>query len=281
MKLNELKSNKAPKFNFGPLYRLERKLNYKALIAFTAIAVAFTVLVIAIYPLMNDMLQDLIAMLGQEQGEALAAMMGASDFNSYFIMNGAQSWGLIAVVYGSYLGYTLVASNFKEHSATMLYSLNVTRNKVLNSKIARLKINVILFNLLTAIISLSVILIYGFEGVSIVNFLIYTLFMTIVTLISGLIMFALSAMDIKGVNTITSIVFPITLVLFATFAMIDESIRFLQYFSPISLVLTDASETVLSSGFAGINYYVLLAWAGLAVVLLPFAYYKFNKKDLI
>lgn len=229
--------NGLKKCNLSPLYRLERNTNFKSLLIFSLVTAAMIVLAIGMYGMMTDVMESVISAFGEETATYLEEIMGSNDFNSYFIMHIGEWWGLFAVIYGSFLGYQLVAANFRNNSSTMLYSLNLTRNNILNTKFVRLTINSVLFNIFLGITSLAGVFAFGYS-VNILNLCVYTLFMLIITLLSGLIMFAVTVLLPKKLSPVLSIVLPIILVFFSSLALMDKNLDFFAYFSPISLAFT-------------------------------------------
>lgn len=272
--------NGLKKCNLSPLYRLERNTNFKSLLIFSLVTAAMIVLAIGMYGMMTDVMESVISAFGEETATYLEEIMGSNDFNSYFIMHIGEWWGLFAVIYGSFLGYQLVAANFRNNSSTMLYSLNLTRNNILNTKFVRLTINSVLFNIFLGITSLAGVFAFGYS-VNILNLCVYTLFMLIITLLSGLIMFAVTVLLPKKLSPVLSIVLPIILVFFSSLALMDKNLDFFAYFSPISLAFTTGPKNILTTGFADVNYYILALWTILPVVLTIIAYKKFGEKDLI
>jgi ABC-type transport system involved in multi-copper enzyme maturation permease subunit len=271
MAKTNIKTKKQPKF---PLYNLERKLNLTMLLIFAVITGILIFITLILYPQIKEGYSELSGMF-ENSGIDFAAIIGVENISSYFTMQSAQNWGMLAAVYAAVLGNKLVASNFKEGSSTYLYSLNMSRTKILNNKLLRLVINIVIFNIICAIFAVIALYIVG-ESFNLVNMLIYTLFSILVTLQIGVLTFALTAITNK-ISTFIAVLLPIALGIISSLALMSENLKFLKYFGPFETLFSN----VLIDGFGAINYVIFALWTAIPVLTLIYSYIRFNKKDLI
>lgn len=273
MKLNELKKQQTKNTTpFGALFKLERKLNLKSLLLFTAICAWLIVITFAIYPIMKEQFSQL--------PNIPAELLGLQDVNSYFTMQIGQNWILLALIIGSYLGYQLVAGNFRNGSSVFLYTQNLSRNQILGAKFLRMLINIVIFNVICAIVGFIGVSILEFGAVDILNYLIYTLLMILMSLQMGILMFGLTTIYLKKIAPFFSFALPILLMVFSSLSYISESVEFLKYLSPSS-VMTSLSSNILITGFNSVDFISLGVWTLIPLIVLISGIINFNKKDLI
>lgn len=273
MKLNELKKQQVKNVTpFGTLFKLERKLNFKSLLLFTGICAWLIIITIAIYPIMKDQLSQLT--------DVPAELLGVQDVRAYFTMQIGQNWIMLALILGSYLGYQLVASNFRNGSSVLLYSQNLSRNQILGVKLLRMFINLLIFNIICAIVGFIGVSILDFGAVNVGNYLIYTLLMTIMSFQMGLLMFGLTTIYLKKIAPFFSFALPILLLVFSSLSLISSSVEFLKYISPSS-IMTSISNSILVSGFSNVDFISLAVWTVAPILVLIAGFVNFNKKDLI
>lgn len=284
MKLTDLKKKDLKKLNNqhkNALLKLERKTNLMPLLVFSLIAIVLVGIILATYPLIKDVLPKMFDSYPEEIKQLLLSLTGSGDYSNYFTMQMGQTWGLLTVIYGSYLGYYLISNNFKGKSSTLLYSLNLSRNKIVFAKIYRILINTIIFNGLIGICSGAITYFLDIPNFNYVNLLIYTLFMIIIGLQSALFIFGIALLNPKKVSAVLSFLVPVILYFFATISLADESLKIFSYLTPVSAVFIEGSKNIINSGFVGVNYLLVAVWTIIPLVLLLKGLIKFNKSDLI
>lgn len=280
MKLNELKKSKIKITNNNPLFGVERKNNFMPLLVFALITAGLAILVLAVYPLIDTMLEELASAFPPEMQASIIEVVGGGSFEDYFAMQMGQNWGLVSVIYGAYLGFHLVSYNFKGSSSTMLYSLNLSRGQIVRSKLLRLVLNSIWFNVIVGVIAVAGAYIMG-QQVDLLNSAIFVGLMSLATMQIAIALFGITLIDPKKMNSVVSILVPVVLFFFSVVALMEESLKWLAYLSPISSVLVtlDASS-VLTTGLAQIDYLLVAVWTIVPLLLLGIGFAKFNKKDL-
>lgn len=280
MKLNQLKSsnkNQKPK----PLYKMERKINFLPMLTFALITSFLVVITLLVFPLMEELLPNMLVDMPQELQEMILSLSGGASFADYFLTQMGQIWGMVTVIYGSYLGYQLVSSNFKGNSSTMLYSLNLSRNQIVKSKLVRLVINNAIFNLALGAVAVLTTLLMGYNEINLLNIAIMTLFMMIAGIQSALLLFGIALFEPKKMSAVLSILIPVVLFFFSTIAYAGNDLLAFAYLSPMGFIVPVADINIVTNGFAAVNYWIAGMWTIIPLVLLVIGLIKFNKKDLI
>ena len=278
MKLSELKQEKTSKIK-SPLYVIERKANLKPLIAFSIISAVMLFIAISLFPLLDDVMLQLQQMFegNPEMQNMLAAAIGTQNITSYFVAQAGQSWALFGGVYAAYLGCKLVSGNFKDGSYEMLYTQNLSRNQILTQKLIRLVINLLIFSLVNAVLGFVALLIWGGGDFSILKYLLYALFVTLMTLQTGVFSFAIATFAHKKYSTMASILMVVAMYFVVTFALSVESLSFLNCFTPFALVYVD----VFNASMQTVNIISLIVWTIIPAVLTFLGFKNFKNTDLV
>lgn len=263
MKLNELKQKNIKTKATSPLFKMESKQNANKLFAF---AILTALLVLVAVPFYNYL-------------QSAGVQYSFADFNEYFSVQALLTWGLLNIVYASYLGTRIITSDFKKGSSTMLYSLNFSRNKILNHKLLRLVINIVVLNLSVAIVGgLAIVLFEG--GLSIANFAVMTMVFVIVGLQAGALAFSLTLLNYKKGSVALSVTAAIVLVVISSISSLATGLESLSYVSPLVALLNGGSFNVMAHGLEAVNLAALAVWTFIPLFVLPFGYMRFNKSDL-
>ena len=251
-----------------PLYKLERKINFNELMIFIAVNFVMILICFVVYPIFKDSFADVV--------EVTMPYLDMS-LSSYYTTQVLMSWVLIGTIYAAVLGFQLVTNNFKNSSSNLLYTLNLSRNQILNAKLLRLVVNIAIFNAASALFSLIGLLALGINEINFANFFLSALMCLLVCLIIGLISFALSALFTKKYSMFTSIIIPVFLLLLSNISLISNKLVAFDYFTPLSLTMKNITE----NGFSEINFIIVGIWSVIALGLLALGYITFNKKDLV
>lgn len=278
MKLSELKQEKTSKIK-SPLYVLERKANFKPLIVFTIISAIVLFVTISLYPLLDDVMLQIQQMFegNPEMQNMMAAAIGAQTITSYFVAQTAQSWAFVGGVYAAYLGYKLVSGNFKDGSYEMLYTQNMSRCEILKQKLIRLVINILIFSAVNALVGFVAMMIWGYGQFNVLKYVLYVLFVTLMTLQIGVFSFAIATFAHKKYSVMMSILFVVALYFIVTFALSVESLNFLNCFTPFSLVYVD----VFNASMSAVNIVSLIVWTIVPAVLCFLGFKNFKNTDLV
>jgi ABC-2 type transport system permease protein len=221
--------------------------------------------------LMNDLLQNFPPEFKAAFGFAdvdLSTINGYLAFLTSYLV-------LIGAVFAMKLGVGVLSEETRAKTADFLYSKPVKRHQIVSGKLISTLINLVLQNIVLYIITLSGILIIGFEGldVGIYTYFIFSILLVQLFFVGIGSFIAVLLKKIKAVMPITlSIVF-----LFFIIELINQSIldKALTYFTPFSYF--KGSSILTNSGYE-INYLIvdLLVF----IVFTLFAYLLNEKKDI-
>lgn len=252
-----------------PLYKLERKANLLPLIVFAIVTGALLVVAAAIFPYMEDSLSLL--------PEELQSLVNFNSVTEYFSAEAVEMWVVSGSIYAAWLALKLVNGDFKNGNAELLYSLNISRNEILRTKLLRLFVNVTIYNVALSVVAfLALWLLCG--QLAIAGILIFTLFAWLTTLIVGLLMFGLGTVVGRKFGPVAGIVLVVLLYLISSISMSASQVEWLGYLSPFTTMFGD----VISNGFAGLLNYgaSLIIWGVVAICTAVFGILNFKNVDL-
>ncbi len=263
------------KFVNKSLYKLERKNNLKNFILFSLIVGVLCFATIALFPMLKEVLNE----LAQESfGTVFEDMFRMDNIADYFTANMYQIWGLLGLIYASVLAVKLTSGNFKDGSYEMIYSLNISRAKIVSTKLVRLILNTTYFTIVVALFNFVALVVFaGFSGFSALNFLAYTLVMWLITLIMGVLSFALGLFSKHKFNTLSAVVLAMVFYIIVTLAEASMT-DWIGYLSPLTIV----ASNVLGLGFNALkqNWFILVGFSAISVLMLTFSVIKFKNDDL-
>ena len=276
MKLSDIRHEKTTKLS--PLFRLERKLNYKALIVFSLIASVLLFINIALFPYMDNILNGLLKYFDGDQSiKEILEVLGNMSIGTYFSGQAAQVWAFIGGLYAAGLGCKLINNNFKDGSYELLYTQNASRTKIVLNKLLRLVINLVIFNTVCALFGLIALLIWGNGQFKFINFLGYYLFTIVATIQIGVFSFALALLGKRKFNIIYAMLIVLVFYTFASLTLSGTLLKLFQCLSPLSVTFTD----IVGSGYGVINYYSFAIWFVVPAVLLYLGIKNYKNSDLI
>lgn len=278
MKLSELNQTKEKTIK-SPLYLIERKENFKPLIAFSVVSAILLFIAISLFPLLDDVMLQLQQMFegNAEMQNMLAAAIGTQDIASYFVAQAGQSWALFGAIYAAYLGCKLVCGNFKDGSHEMLYTQNVSRCQILKQKMYRLLINLLIFTLVNAVAGFVALLIWGYGEFNVLKYILYTLFLALMTIQVGVFSFAIATFATRKYSMMAAILMVIAMYFIVTFALSVESLSFLNCFTPFAIAYVD----VFSTSMETVNIISLIIWTIVPTLLAFLGFKNFKNTDLL
>ena len=260
------------KFINKPLFGLQRKSNSKLFIGFSVIMAALLFMVIALYPALQQ--------ITNEMPDALKEFMYMGSIEQYFNLEALEVWILLVSIYVAILAINLTTNEFKNGSYEMIYSLNISRGEIVRTKLLRLILNTIYINVIGFVASLIALLVFAGSAISVVNLLIYTLIAILVTMQIAIIVFSLGLIFKKQFSTVGGVVITIVMFILTTIASTsaDSKFDFIGYLSPMSTM----KDTIMIDGFGGLftNGVLLGVWSIISLVLLFVSYKKFKNDDL-
>ncbi len=276
MKLNELKKEQKQS-KLSPLYKLERKANYKSLIVFSVIISFLLFLTMALFNFVEPLMAELVKMFeGQPEMQELFATQELK-IGTYFVSEAGSFWALLAAIYGSFLGYKLINGNLKNGSSEVLYTQNASRTQIVKHKLIRLIINVAILNVVCGLVGLVAMLIWGYGQFSVLNYLGYMLFVLILTMQVAVLSFSIALFAKQKYSSVLSVLVALGLFLIANLGLMGESFEVFNYLTPFAVALADLIE----SGFGVVNYISIAIWTVIPVVTLIFGIKSYKNTVLV
>lgn len=250
----------------GIICKADFKKRLKVNIIWIISTVALMFLYLALYPVMEELIIEKLALMPDEILSILGAdsALSISDFTSYFGMI-FSVFAVVFAIYSSLLGSDVIYDEEKDGTIEFLYAQEVSRWEIYLGKMLNLIINVItiiLCSYLTIIICGYVVIGSSFNGVNILKIVGLNL---IVFLFFGALGLFLSTILNKRIkpSSITLGIFFGTYLLGYLGNLLKDKINFLQYFSPI--YVTNASTILNSNWCNGNTYYNPL---GIIIILI-------------
>lgn len=260
------------KFINKPLFGLQRKSNSKLFIAFSVIMALLMFVVIALYPMIQD--------ITEQMPEALREMIYMGSIEQYFNLEALEVWIMLVSIYVAVMAINITTNEFKNGSYEMIYSLNISRGEVVRTKLVRLILNTIYINLICFVSSLVALLMFAGSAISIVNLLIYTLFAILVTMQIAIIVFSIGLFAKKQFSTAGGVVLVVIMFICTTISSTagDPKFDIIGYLSPMSTM----KDSIMINGFGGVftNGVLLGVWTLISLALLFVSYKKFKNDDL-
>jgi ABC-2 type transport system permease protein len=162
---------------------------------------------------------------------------------------------LLCGIHAVMLGSVIISKEEKDKTADFLFVKPISRNKIINSKVIALLINIIIFNLVTLFTSIFFVNIYN-KGESITNNIITLMLLLFILqlLFASLGMFIASiSKNIKKATSISSIILLTAFILSIVIELYDK-IDFLKYLTPFKYF---PAATVMQNKNIEIQYFIL------------------------
>ena len=257
------------------LYKLERKSMLKTLLIFAIITALLSFVTIALYPVLQDVLAELST---KDLGVDLDKLIEMGSITEYFTANMFQMWGLFGIIYACVLAVKLTSGSFKDKSFELVYTLNISRTTIIKTKIVRLVLNLLWFNLIAGLGAyVGLVSFAGISTFSTLNFLVYFLITLIVTLISGFIAFALGLIAKHKFSTMAGVVLAMLFYFIVTAEQVSMT-SWIGYLTP----MTSLSADIITTGFVALKetWISLCVWAVVSALLVVTSVLKFKNDDL-
>ena len=199
------------KFINKHLFVLQRKSNKNLLIIFSLIVSAMLFMVVALYPMMTDIVKELPSEIGD--------MITMTSIASYFNTEALEMWIFIVCIYVAGLAINITTKEFKNGSYDMIYTLNISRPEIIRTKLLRLVVNTIYINLISFVVALISLLIFGANDFKVINLIIYAVFALLVTLQVGIVVFSLGLINKEKFNNYGGMAVVLIMFLFTTISI--------------------------------------------------------------
>jgi ABC-2 type transport system permease protein len=263
------------------LFLKELRRNALSLIIWMIVITLFISVTMAVYPTFLENQSKILGMMSLLPSELLQ-FKGISNFTD--ILSVLGFYAVNNIIYMMVLGsiYSIVLSSGillrEEYNKTAEYLLTrpLTRSEIFVSKLAVLSINVFLLNLITSLAGFISLELVKNGPFSIRAFWILSLYTLLLNILFGAIGLFLSTL-VKRAKPITTFCIGLVLIFYfiLTLSKITEGISKIGYLSPFRYADTNATDPAYT-----INFWHLLYFIGISLLLIRLAYRLYKRKDI-
>ena len=240
-------------------------------------AIAFMLgICVLIYPEMKTQMSDISEMFADMGSFSDAFGMDKINFGTfigYFGVECGNVLGLGGALFASILGISALAKEEKEHTAEFLLTHPVSREKVLAEKLLAVFSQIIILNLVSAIVTVLSVLAVGESVDAKVMLLLFLAYFMMQIEISA-VTFGISAF-LKGNGLGIGLGIAVLMYFLNIMANLTENAKFLKYITPFGY--TEGAD-VISNSAIEVKY--LAAGLVFTVTGLVAAFLKYRKKDI-
>lgn len=258
------------------VYKHELKRAKISLLIWTA-AISFMLGVcILIYPEMKTQMSDISAMFADMGSFSAAFGMDRINFGSFIGFFGVECGnvlGLGGALFAAIVGISALAKEEKEHTAEFLLTQPVSRNKVVLEKLLAVFTQIVILNLVSAVVTVISVAIIG-ESVDAKVMLLLFLAYFILQIEISAVTFGISAY-LKGNGLGIGLCIAVLMYFLNIIANLTENAKFLKYLTPFGY--TEGAD-IISSCSIDLKYLavgIVFTAAGIAA-----AFLKYGKKDI-
>lgn len=240
-------------------------------------AIAFMLgICVLIYPEMKTQMSDISEMFADMGSFSDAFGMDKINFGTfigYFGVECGNVLGLGGALFASILGISALAKEEKEHTAEFLLTHPVSREKVLAEKLLAVFSQIIILNLVSAIVTVLSVLAVGESVDAKVMLLLFLAYFMMQIEISA-VSFGISAF-LKGNGLGIGLGIAVLMYFLNIMANLTENAKFLKYITPFGY--TEGAD-IISNSAIEVKY--LAAGLVFTVTGLVAAFLKYRKKDI-
>ena len=240
-------------------------------------AIAFMLgICVLIYPEMKTQMSDISEMFADMGSFSDAFGMDKINFGTfigYFGVECGNVLGLCGALFASILGISALAKEEKEHTAEFLLTHPVSREKVLAEKLLAVFLQIIILNLVSAIVTVLSVLAVGESVDTKVMLLLFLAYFMMQIEISA-VTFGISAF-LKGNGLGIGLGIAVLMYFLNIMANLTENAKFLKYITPFGY--TEGAD-IISNSAIEVKY--LAAGLVFTVTGLVAAFLKYRKKDI-
>lgn len=258
------------------VYKHELKRAKISLLIWTA-AISFMLGVcILIYPEMKTQMSDISAMFADMGSFSAAFGMDRINFGSFIGFFGVECGnvlGLGGALFAAIVGISALAKEEKEHTAEFLLTQPVSRNRVVLEKLLAVFTQIVMLNLVSAVVTVISVAIIG-ESVDAKVMLLLFLAYFIMQIEISAVTFGISAY-LKGNGLGIGLGIAVLMYFLNIIANLTENAKFLKYLTPFGY--TEGAD-IISSCSIDLKYLavgIVFTAAGIAA-----AFLKYGKKDI-
>jgi len=267
------------------LFKLEFKRSFKSLIIWSISLALSLLLVIVIYPMAKDMFQALEQMI--EYLESIdSGFIGMLDLFGgipdsgieYFATEGAMFLQLLGGIFAALVGFGIINRDEKEKTVEVIYTLPISRHKLLFTKMMVVAVNLFIFMLVQVLmVDLGFLLVAPGEDISAIWM--FGLFDYIMFLMLAYLSMFLALVLKPNQSSFIAVAIPFPLYIITTIAYATNNtfLKSLKYISPFTFVepVGWLKEQVV---FETTNFIVFLSLTALSIV---FSFILFKKRQII
>ena len=267
------------------LFQLEFKRSFKSLMIWSISLALSLLLVIVIYPMAKDMFEALEQMIEYLESidsafvGMLDSMGGIPDSGiEYFATEGAMFLQLLGGIFAAIVGFGIINKDEKEKTVEVIYTLPISRQKLLFTKMMVVALNLFIFMLIQVlIVDLGFLIVAPGEDISAIW--IFGLFDYIMFLmIAYLSMFlALLLKPNQSSFIAIAIPFPLYIITMIAYATDNAFLKFLKYFSPFTFA-EPIGWLKEQSAFELTNFIIFTV---LTIISIVFSFILFKKRQMI
>ena len=231
---------------------------------------------VLIYPEMKTQMSDISEMFADMGSFSDAFGMDKINFGTfigYFGVECGNVLGLGGALFASILGISALAKEEKEHTAEFLLTHPVSREKVLAEKLLTVFSQIIILNLVSAIVTVLSVLAVGESVDAKVMLLLFLAYFMMQIEISA-VTFGISAF-LKGNGLGIGLGITVLMYFLNIMANLTENAKFLKYITPFGY--TEGAD-IISNSAIEVKY--LAAGLVFTVTGLVAAFLKYRKKDI-
>lgn len=242
-----------------------------------SLAIAFMLsLCVFIYPEMKSQMDDISTMFADMGSFSAAFGMDKINFGTFIGFFGVECgeiMGLGGALFASIVGISALAKEEKEHTAEFLLTHPVSRERVLTEKLLGVFVQIIILNVISALVTVISMVAVGESADAEIMFLLFLSYFIMQIEVAS-ITFGISAF-LKGNGLGIGLGIAILLYFLNIISNLTEDAKFLKYITPFGY--TDGAEIISNSAIEMKYVAVGLGFMAVGIVV---AFIKYRKKDI-
>lgn len=236
------------------VFRFELRRGRTMTLIFTAACTALIILVMALYPMMKDMLGDMSEMFANMGEYSEMFSMGEMDYASaqdYYATEGGMVIALCGAALAAFLGGSLLGREEGEHTAEWLLTHPVSRSRIFFGKLFSMAVHLLFINIVCAVLTgISFPLIN--EPLNIKTFSLFFLAQFVMHMETGCISLLLSSVMRRAAGPV-GLGIAMVMYFLSLISAAAEELEFITYITPFSYsdasaIFTDGSVDIVKLG---------------------------------
>ncbi|MFT7615083.1 MAG: ABC-2 type transport system permease protein [Parvicellaceae bacterium] len=263
------------------LYRKDLYRNRRGIFIWGAILIGITLMLLAIFPIMSNMQDEMGSLMGEVYGENMTESMGLDKMFSDILSFYSTYYGVYIImllsIFSTITATGIIAREERTHTSEFLYVKPITRAEVFWSKFLVLITCLGIVYILQVGIALIGIQLFKTSEVNISSFIAMNLHGLILALLFSCVGLFLS-IYLRPKKSFMGVVLGLVFGMFFLDAIskLADSVNFLGYISPFHYLGFQVSDPEF-----GFNTIPAIVFIGLSVTLIVLALKKFQKKDIL